>query len=84
MISDLFTVFDVKARTYCKPFCAENLATAIRAFAHAANDQTTEIGRYPEDFILYHLGAFDDQSAQYQLQQAPIELARAHLLLKGE
>lgn len=67
MIHQLYSVYDRKAKVFCKPFTAENHEVAVRSFAFAANDKTTDIGRYPEDFVLYHLGSFDDNSAAHNL-----------------
>lgn len=77
MITDLFAVFDAKTRAFGKPFHAENMGTAVRHFRYAANDKNCDIGKYPEDFTLYHLGAYDDSNARIDLQQVPIEIAQA-------
>lgn len=54
----MFSIFDSKAQTYCTPFFSQTLGTALRDFAFAANDKTTNIGRYPSDFVLFELGEF--------------------------
>nr|QJB21640.1 MAG: nonstructural protein [Microvirus sp.] len=64
---DIFSVFDAKAKTFCTPFFSSNISTATRAFAHAANDKTTDIGRYPSDFTLYHIGTFNDSDCEFDL-----------------
>lgn len=51
-----YSVYDSKARTYITPFFSINNDTAIRIFAHAANDPTTDIGRFPSDYTLFLLG----------------------------
>lgn len=58
----MFSVYDKKARCFCKPFSSENEQTATRAFVYAANDPTSDIGRYPTDFALYYLGTFEDST----------------------
>lgn len=62
MQKSLFSVYDVKSTIFSSPFISVNAATAIRAFAHAVNDPSTEIFQYPADYILYEVGSFDDTS----------------------
>lgn len=64
MIKDMFTVYDAASKTFCTPFFSENITTATRAFAYAANDPNSEISRFPSDYSLFHFGTFDDQNAE--------------------
>lgn len=59
MKRSIYSVYDLKAKTYCNPFVMENDDCAIREFATAANDLTTNIGKYPSDYCLYSVGQFD-------------------------
>jgi len=59
----MFSVFDVKAAVFGTPFFMPREAAAIRAFGDLANDLQTMVGKHPEDFILYHIGDFDDEHA---------------------
>lgn len=77
---DVFAVFDSKVGAYAQPFFSANISTATRAFAYAANDPTTEIGRFPSDMALFHLGTWDDQSAEFDLV-TPFRLCLAHTLI---
>lgn len=83
MIKDIFVVHDAKVGAFGTPFYAENISVAIRSFKYAANDHTTEIGKYPTDFSLYHLGTYNDQTATFETQPAPIHLALAATLVEG-
>lgn len=83
MIKDIFVVHDTKAGVFGQPFYAENISVAMRSFRYAANDKNTEIGKYPSDFNLYHLGNYDDATAKFQLQDSPVHLAIASSLLEG-
>lgn len=77
---DVFAVYDSKVGAYAQPFYSANISTATRAFAYAANDPSTEIGRFPSDMALFHLGTFDDQSAEFDLV-TPFRVCLAHTLL---
>ena len=54
----------------------------MRAFIYAANDLTTDVGRYPSDFSLYHLGTYDDETAKFDLMPEPFHLALASTLVE--
>lgn len=76
MINSFFSVYDSKAAVFCTPFFSENNHTALRAFRYAANDQTTEIGKYPSDYTLYKIGTFDNLTGEIlPVEPVPIALA---------
>lgn len=64
MMLHIYAVLDRKAQAFGRPFTIQNDAMAIRAFAAAQSDPGSEISKYPEDFTLYSLGAFDDQTGE--------------------
>ena len=37
---------------------------AIRGFQELANDNKSNVSKYPEDFELYHIGTLDNQTGQ--------------------
>lgn len=80
MIKDMFTVFDAAAKTFCIPFFSENISTAMRAFAYAANDPHSEISKYPADYTLFHFGTFDHNTCTIE-QITPVSLANALTLV---
>lgn len=59
-MNKFYTIYDSKAGFYRPPFHARSKGEAIRMFQQAANDITTQIGLYPEDFCLFEIGTFDD------------------------
>lgn len=62
MQKQMFSVYDSKAKTYCTPFFSHNVSTALRDFAFAANDQTTDLHRFSLDYSLMHIGVFDEDT----------------------
>lgn len=64
---DVFSVFDSKIGAFAQPFFSSNISTAQRAFAYAANDPTTDIGRFPADMALFHLGTWDNDTCEFDL-----------------
>lgn len=56
-----YSIFDSKALTYSPPFFQTTDGSAIRMLSDLANDQGTQIGRHPKDFVLFCVGSYDDQ-----------------------
>ncbi len=63
MIHKIFTVYDEKAHAYIAPFILHQTAMAIRTFSDACADPKHQFGAHPEDYCLYQIGVFDDETA---------------------
>lgn len=61
-MNKFYTIYDSKAGYYNRPFLVRTKGEALRLFQQAANDTTTSLGQYPEDYILFEIGTFDDLS----------------------
>lgn len=70
----IFTVYDSKTAAYLPPFYMQTIPAAIRAITDTCNDPTHQFAMHPEDYILFHLGRFDDLTAKFDLESAPISL----------
>lgn len=77
MIKNLFSVYDKKAGVYSNPFTQITPAAALRDFGQATNDPESLLYSNPEDFDLYHLGQFEDESGKFDLLQNPVFLDNA-------
>lgn len=69
-------ILDSKAQSYMVPFFTENHQTAVRMFAGAANSDGM-IGKHPEDFHLYIIGEFDQDTADIKTLTARVNLGCA-------
>lgn len=58
----MYSMFDSKTQSYGTPFFQRTRGEAERTFKTWANDETTNVGNYPEDFTLMEVGEFDDQT----------------------
>lgn len=67
MIQKVFGVRDGKAQAFLQPFFSNASGSAIRAFDDAVNDNSpsNQIAKHPEDYILYELAEFDDNSGEF-------------------
>lgn len=79
MKSQVFAVLDTKVGSFAQPFFAQNSAVALRMFLDAATDPNTQLGKHPEDFFLYRLGSFDEESGYLEALVKPENLGSAVL-----
>lgn len=77
----VFSILDIKAKTYCKPFVDTTPASAIRSFGQAVNDPQSQISKFPEDYILYQIGEFSETTGALKPTERT-ELAQAHNLVE--
>lgn len=69
MIMKMFTVYDMKAEFFGQPFFEQEEASAIRSFGDAVNDSSNpanQWNKHPEDFQLYLIGAFDNETGNVE------------------
>lgn len=74
MISVVYSIFDVKAKHFGVPFYAPNKAVGLRNVQSLVRDGSASasmLSRFPEDFVLYDLGTFDDERGVFELRPAP-------------
>lgn len=79
----LFSVRDDRANCFLAPFVARAEIDAKRQItAGFSNPQMKEtpVGQHPEDFSLYQLAAFDDETGHFS-ECAPIHIATIASLL---
>lgn len=77
MIGEVFAVYDSKARSFAQPFFSISIETAMRMFKDICEDQNSFLFKHAEDFSLFHLGSFDDDTGQFQNLKAPVSLGLA-------
>lgn len=72
MITKVFTVRDQKAAAYLLPFFQMTTGMAIRSFSDRCNDLTHGFCQHPEDYTLWQLGTFEDESGLFDLLPVPL------------
>lgn len=83
MILVIMAAYDKKAQAYMTPFFVNNALLGLRAFKDAANSPESPVCKNPEDFSLFRLGTFDDNTARMELVVQPEIVAEAINLKKG-
>lgn len=77
MLMKVFSIFDIKAGAFDRPFFAQTVGIAIRSFTDAINDKNSPFNKYPDDFTLFELGEFDDSSGIITALPAPQSVGNA-------
>ena len=62
MITELFSVFDLAAKRFIDPFTGPTVEFALRGFKEACETEGHQFRKFPEDYVLYHIGTFDQQT----------------------
>lgn len=62
MQMSIYCVYDRVAKTYYTPFFMYNDDHAKRTFMQMQRDENTPMHNSPEDFDLYHIGYFGNES----------------------
>jgi len=60
-----YSIFDRKALSYHMPYYAPTDNAAVRTLSDAVADTNNSLGRHPNDYVLYYVGDFDDQTGVY-------------------
>jgi len=64
MILNMYSIFDTASGLYSRPFFGASHAESHRAFSDIALDANHPIGKHPEDYTLFLVGAFDDTTGK--------------------
>lgn len=82
MLHFVFTVYDSKAEAYLQPLFVKSKGEAIRSFSDEVNREDSLLFKHVEDFTLFQLGSWDDQTAQFDLNPTPVAVGKAIEFLK--
>lgn len=77
MVLKVFSIRDSKAEVYNMPFYQKTMGEAERSFRQAAMDEKTTLSKYPEDYDLYYLGEYDDNSGKLIPKDTPEHIMKA-------
>lgn len=72
-----FAIYDSKAAAYSPPFFQNTIATGIRAFGRICSDQESMVCQFPEDYTLFEVGEWDDQTGRMYPLETPRSLGLA-------
>lgn len=69
-----FSVRDMKAEIFHQPFFCLTRGVGIRVFTEACGNLDHDFGKYPEDFVLFEVGKFDQSRGVLDAFSAPTAL----------
>lgn len=65
MENRLYSIKDRATDAFMAPWTAHTDGHAIRMFQDAVNDTQSQMNKHPEDYDLWFVGIFDDQSGMF-------------------
>lgn len=77
MSCEVFTVYDSAARRYMEPFFAETIEVACRMFRALCSKPEHQFNKFPEDYVLFHIGSYSGESGMLVPLEAPHSLGVA-------
>lgn len=83
MLHEIYSIQDLKSKTFNPPFYQKNTAEALRTFQKLCNDKNSIINEYPEDFVLLKLGNFCDETGEI-IPSQPSTIGTASQYLRAE
>jgi len=84
-MKSVMAIFDTKAGMFHAPWFAPTVAAGKRDFSGIVNDPSSVVGKYPEDFVLFGFGTFDDSTGTFELENQPENFGNGVLyILKKE
>lgn len=82
-ISRIISVRDGKAGIYMKPSISLHLGSVMRDWETVVNAHDSIFGKFPEDFTLFELGTFDDETGHIVCHSPPTQLSTAREVQKS-
>lgn len=73
----IYSIRDAKAEIYNAPFFQKTHGEAERNFTQLVNDEKSTVAKFPEDFDLYFLGTYDDNTGKVQPLDTPQHMLKA-------
>ncbi len=77
MLLHAYSIRDTKVNTYNTPFFAKSEDDAVRSFTRLKMDPNSNVNLFPEDFDLYYIGSYTDQTGVFEAQETPVHIIKA-------
>lgn len=73
----IYAIRDAKAEVYGSPWYKKTHGEAERDFSTLVNDPKSTVNQYPDDFDLYYVGEYNDESGAFQTLPTPQHIVKA-------
>jgi len=77
MKQKIYSIRDAKAEFFTQPFYKKTHGEAERDFTMLAQDAQSSISKFPEDFDLYYIGDFDNETGKTTPIDTPQHIIKA-------
>lgn len=77
MVQKVYSIRDAKAEYFTQPFFKKTHGEAERDFTMLCQDEKSSINKFPEDYDLYFIGEYDDQSGKMSPLETPQHIVKA-------
>lgn len=77
MVLKVYSIRDAKAEVFNTPFYQKTHGEAERSFQQLVNDEKSTVHKFSEDFDLYYLGQYDDQTGKFESLDTPQHMQKA-------
>ena len=74
MILQIFSIYDTKAESFNPPVYLTSPGLAIRSFSDSVQNPESQFAQHPEDYTLFQIGSWDDQTSKFELLSTPKSL----------
>lgn len=64
MLLEVVSIYDSKLGAYSQPSFVASIGVAVRSFSDQVNSPQSPMNAHPEDYELFHIGKFDDVTAE--------------------
>jgi len=82
MIVNHYAIYDSKAQHYGQLFPSQTHGAAERLFSDSVNKPDSPHNAHPDDYSLYYIGEYDDDSGRFLTQDMPLKLVHGKQLLR--
>jgi len=80
----MYSIRDSKSEIFNRPFFKNTEGEALRDFETGVKDPSTMLHNHPEDFDLFYLGVYDDNTGKMESLPTPKHVIKAVNCLKVE
>lgn len=77
MVLKVYSIRDAKAEVFNAPFYQKTHGEAERSFQQLVNDEKSTVNKFAEDFDLYYLGQYDDNTGKFEGLDTPQHMQKA-------
>lgn len=84
MILIACSIRDSAVNSFMRPFFVPAVGSAVRSFQDEVNRKDSEMRKHPDDYELFELGAFEEETGKFSSLPEPRSLSRGKDVILGD